>query len=59
MAYYLRIFLTDEQNRMLRELRTNTQLPQRVRDRAEVVRLNAHGWTVEKIAIYFRHLQTL
>jgi transposase len=53
MAYHLRIFLTDEQNRILRELRTNTQLPQRVRDRAEVVRLNAHGWTVEKIAIYF------
>jgi transposase len=53
MAYYIRIFLTPEQNRTLSELRTNSKLPQRVRDRAEVVRLNAHGWTVEKIAIYF------
>jgi transposase len=53
MAYYTRIFLTPEQNRTLSELRTNSKLPQRVRDRAEVVRLNAHGWTVEKIAIYF------
>ena len=52
MTHYLQIFLTDEQNRILRELRTNTQLPQRVRDRAEVVRLNGHEWTVEKIAVY-------
>jgi len=53
MAYYIRIFLTPEQNRTLSELRTNSKLPQRVRDRAEVVRMNAHGWAVEKIAIYF------
>ena len=53
MAYSIRIFLTAEQNRTLSELRTNSKLPQRVRDRAEVVRLNAHGWAVQKIAIYF------
>jgi transposase len=53
MAYYIRIFLTPEQNRTLSELRTNSKLSQRVRDRAEVVRMNAHGWAVEKIAIYF------
>lgn len=53
MAYYIRIFLTPEQNRTLSELRTNSKLLTRVRDRAEVIRMNAHGWAVEKIAIYF------
>jgi transposase len=53
MAYRLRIFLTPEQDRTLRELRTAQHLPQRVRDRAEVIRLNAHGWIVERIADYF------
>jgi DNA-binding NarL/FixJ family response regulator len=34
---------------MLLKLRT-VDVPQKVKDRAEVVRLNAHGWYVEKIA---------
>lgn len=28
-------------------------VPQKVKDRAEVIRLNAHGWYVEKIAAHF------
>jgi transposase len=53
MGYRLRVFLTPEQDRTLRELRTAQPLPQQVRDRAEVIRLNGHGWVVEQIAEYF------
>ncbi|WP_442943575.1 helix-turn-helix domain-containing protein [Nostoc sp.] len=28
-------------------------VPRKVKDRAEVIRLNAHGWYVEKIAAHF------
>jgi hypothetical protein len=28
----------------------NTNVPQKVKAQAEVIRLNAHGWYVEKIA---------
>jgi len=31
----------------------NTNVPQKVKARAEVIRLNAHGWYVEKIAAHF------
>ena len=31
----------------------NTNVPQKVKDRAEVIKLNAHGWYVEKIAAHF------
>lgn len=37
---------------MLFNLRTE-DVPQKVKDRAEVIRLNAHGWYVEKIAAHF------
>lgn len=53
MGARLRIFLTPEEDRTLFELRTATTVPQRVKDRAEVLRLNAKGWYVEKIAKYF------
>jgi len=33
-------------------LRRATTVPQRVKDRAEAVRLNARGWYVEKIAAH-------
>lgn len=60
MGYRLRIFLTPEEDRTLRELRIAADLPPRVRDRAEVLRLNTRGWTVEKIAEYFDwHPQTV
>ncbi|MEH1907539.1 MAG: helix-turn-helix domain-containing protein [Nostoc sp.] len=52
MGARLRVFLTREQDRTLLNLRTE-EVPQKVKDRAEVIRLNAHGWYVEKIAAHF------
>lgn len=60
MGARLRIFLTPEEDRTLWELRTATTVPQRVKDRAEALRLNAQGWYVEKIAHYLKwHVQTV
>jgi transposase len=53
MGARLRVFLTSEQNKTLLNLRT-ADVPQKVKDRAEVIRLNAHGWYVEKIAAHFK-----
>lgn len=44
MGARLRVFLTAEQERTLFELRTATTVPQRVKDRAEVLRLSSQGW---------------
>lgn len=52
MGSRLRVFLTKEQDRTLFNLRT-ADVPQKVKDRAEVIRLSAHGWYVEKIAAHF------
>ncbi|MEH2278721.1 MAG: helix-turn-helix domain-containing protein [Nostoc sp.] len=52
MGSHLRVFLTREQNRTLLNLRA-ADVPQKVKDRAEVIRLSAHGWYVEKIAAHF------
>jgi len=52
MGARLRIFLTQEQDKTLLKLRT-ANVPQKVKDRALVVRLNAQGWYVEKIADHF------
>lgn len=52
MGARLRVFLTREQDQKLLKLRTEN-VPQKVKDRAEVIRLNAHGWYVEKIASHF------
>ena len=52
MGARLRIFLTPEEDRTLFELRTATTVAQRIKDRAEALRLSAHGWYVEKIAVY-------
>ena len=52
MGVRLRVFLTREQDKALLNLRT-ADVPQKVKDRAEVIRLNAHGWYVEKIAAHF------
>lgn len=49
----LRVFLTREQDRMLFELRKADAVPQRTKDRAEVIRLSSQGWKVKKIADYF------
>ncbi|OYE05638.1 hypothetical protein CDG79_06755 [Nostoc sp. 'Peltigera membranacea cyanobiont' 232] len=52
MGNRLRVFLTREQDKTLFNLRT-ADVPQKVKDRAEVIRLSAHGWYVEKIAVHF------
>jgi transposase len=52
MGARLRVFLTGSQDKTLLDLRT-ADVPQKVKDRAEVIRLNAHGWYVEKIAAHF------
>jgi transposase len=49
----LRITLTDEEDRTLSELRKAQSVPQRTRDRAHMLRLNASGWNVPKIAEVF------
>lgn len=52
MGSRLRIFLNPKQDLTLFNLRT-ADVPQKVKDRAEVIRLSAHGWYVEKIAAHF------
>ena len=52
MGARIRVLLNREEDRTLFELRTATTVPQRVKDRAEALRLSAHGWYVEKIAAY-------
>jgi transposase len=49
----LRIRLTVEEDRTLGELRQAKTVPQRTRDRAHMLRLNAEGWTVPRIAEIF------
>ncbi|MEH1821370.1 MAG: helix-turn-helix domain-containing protein [Nostoc sp.] len=51
MGARLRVFLSREQDTTLLNLKT-ADVPQKVKDRAEVIRLNAHGWYVEKIAAH-------
>lgn len=50
----IHVVLTEEENRTLSELRVATTVPQRTRDRAHMVRLNAQGWTVPTIAEIFQ-----
>jgi transposase len=49
----LRILLTPEEDRTLTELRLAQSLPQRTRDRAHMLRLNAQGWNAPAIAEMF------
>jgi len=53
MPASIQIVLTDEEDRTLSELRVATTVPQRTRDRAHMLRLNAQGWTVPVIAEIF------
>jgi hypothetical protein len=50
MGARLRVFLSKEQDLTLLNLR-NANVPPQVKERAEIVRLNAHGWYVEKISV--------
>lgn len=47
MGSRLSVFLTPEQDRTLFNLRT-ADVPQKVKDRAEVIRLSVHGWYINK-----------
>jgi transposase len=49
----LRVILTEADDQMLSELRVATTVPQRTRDRAHMLRLNAQGWNVPDIAEMF------
>jgi transposase len=49
----LRIILTSEEDHTLSELREAQTVPQRTRDRAHILRLNAQGWNVPAIAEIF------
>jgi len=53
MAAALRVVLTREEERTLSELRIATTVPQRVRDRAHMIRLNAQGWNAPAVADIF------
>lgn len=49
----LRVTLSEESDRTLQELRVAIKVPQQVKDRAQMVRLNAQGWNVPAIAEIF------
>ncbi len=49
----VRVVLTAEEDRTLKELRLATAVPQRTRDRAHMVRLNAQGWNAPALAEIF------
>jgi hypothetical protein len=53
MPAQLRITLTEADENMLSELRVATTVPQRTRDHAHVLRLNARGLNVPAIAQMF------
>ena len=56
----IRIVLTEEEDRTLLELRVASSVPQRTRDRAHMLRLNAQGWNTPAIAEIFEcHEHTL
>ncbi len=50
MGCRLRIFLTEAEKRTLETLRRSAQVPQRTKDRAQVLLLNARGLKNEQIA---------
>ena len=53
MPAAIRIVLTKEEDRTLLELRVATCVPQRTRDRAHILCLNAQGWNTPGIAEIF------
>ena len=53
MSLALSFVLTGEEDRTLRELRQAQTVPQRVRERAHMLRLNAQGYSTAEIATIF------
>ena len=52
MPAALRITLTTQENKTLKELEVANSVPRRTKQRATALRLNAKGWTVKAIAKY-------
>ncbi|ABW32485.1 transposase, putative (plasmid) [Acaryochloris marina MBIC11017] len=55
MGAGLRTLLNSSEEQTLFELRTATTVPQRVKDRAAMIRLSHQGMYVEKIAALFQY----
>ena len=54
MPAALKITLTPEEDRTLKELELADKIPRRTKQRATVLRLNSRGWTVKAIAEYLK-----
>lgn len=48
----IKVSLSEEEDQQLLNVQQHPQTPSRVRYRAEIVRLNAYGWSVSQIADY-------
>jgi transposase len=48
----LKVHLNEEEDQELLEFQKIDGIPRRVKERAEIIRLNHHGWSVEEIAKY-------
>ena len=48
----LKVYLSEEEDQELLEFQKINGIPQRVKERAEIIRLNHHGWSVAAIAKY-------
>jgi len=54
MPATLRVRLSPLEEEMLSDLRVSASVPQRTRDRAHILRLNAQGWSTAAIAEVFQ-----
>lgn len=50
----LKVDLTEQEDAKLLQLKQMLGIPQRIRDRAEMIRLNGYGWSVAKIVKYMK-----
>ena len=50
----LKVKLSASEDRELLQMKQAAEIPQRVRERAEMVRLNGYGWSVSQIAKYMK-----
>ena len=59
MPAALKITLTKEEDRTLKELELSQQVPRRTKQRATVLRLNAQGWKVKAIPSWRAYARSL
>jgi hypothetical protein len=52
------VFLNTKEDRSLWELTQAAEIPQKVKERVQVLRLSSRGWKVEKIAVYMKWSKT-